>query len=176
LDQAALPNLGWAAMGADEWAKLPKMLGTEYKLRIHRAEDTEINGSSIQVFQYRSEVEDNLCPFKPIVDYGLFRIGHVVAVGCYGEAWVDQEGNIIRISQNLELSDKRKEYRGWTDYKVILTYGPVKIEDEPVRLAPITILTEGQNGKKIHWCRGTFSNYRLFASHARIVAASHGVN
>jgi len=174
--EVPVPRLPWSASGSDEWAKLPKMLGTEYKLRIRRAEDSEINGSKIQVFQYRAEVEDKLCRFEPTTDYGLFQITNLVELGCHGEAWVDQEGNILRISLNFELSDKRKEYQDWTEYKMVLTYGPVKIEDEPVRLAPLTILTEGQNGKRIEWCRGTFSNYRLFASHSRLLTATESAN
>jgi hypothetical protein len=171
-DQVVLPNLPWSATGSNEWSEFPRMLGTEYKLQIRRAEDSEVNGSKIQIFQYRAEVEDKLCPFKPITDYGLFQIGHVVEVGCYGEAWIDQEGNIVRISETLELSDRRKEYKGWTDYRVVITYGPVKIGDEPVRFAPRTVFTEGQNGKRILWCRGTFFDYHMFASHSRLLAAA----
>ncbi len=168
--QVEFPKISDFAVGADEWAELPKMLGQEYRLRIQRAKDSEFNGTKIKIFQYRSVAEDNLCPFEPIDDYIFFTLGKTVAVGCFGEAWVDEDGNIIRISENLDLSDKRKEYRGWTQFRTVLTYGLAKIGDEQDRLVPLTIFTEGEYGKRLFWCRGTFSNYRLFATRSRLVA------
>ena len=172
MEEVESPRLkGWAH-GSEEWAELPKMLGTEYKLKIHRAADMEIDGKKIKIFQYRAESEDKLCPFEPIDDYGFFVIRKIVQTACHGEAWLDDNGDIIRISENLELSDKRKEYRGWYEYRIVLTYGQIKIADEPSRLAPVTTFVEGHNGKNIFWCRGTFSNYRLFASHSKLLAAT----
>lgn len=172
LGGARFPRTGDFAFGSDEWAELPKMLGNEHKLRARRAKDTEFEGRKIKVFQYRATVEDNLCPFEPIDDYIFLKIDKVVAVGCYGEAWVDQDGKVVRISENLDLSDKRKEFRGWTQFRTVVTYGPVKIADEPERQVPLTIFTEGENARKLYWCRGAFSNYRLFTAHSRLVAAA----
>ena len=174
--EVQLPNLNGWALAADEWSELPQLVGTEYRLKIQRAEDSEVDGKKIKIFQYRSVVEDNLCPFQPIDDYIFFSVGKPVAVGCYGEAWMDSDENIIRISENLDLSNKLKEYKGWNEFRVVLTYGLIKIADEPSRLAPLTIFAEGHNKEKIHWCRGTFSNYRLFASHSTLVATKQDAN
>jgi hypothetical protein len=123
----------------------------------------------MKVFQYYSSVEDNLCPFQAIDDYAFFTVGRPVAVGCYGEVWTDENTNIIRISEHLDLSDKLKEYKGWNDYQIVVTYGLIKLADEPSRPAPLTIFTQGRNGKKIFWCRGHFTNYQRFTTEARII-------
>jgi len=167
--EVPFPLLKDWALPADEWSKLPKMVGTEYRLKVHQAADTILNGQRIKVFQYLSSVEDNLCPFNPIEDYGFFKISKVVAVGCHGEVWTDENTNIIRISENLDLSDKLKEYRKWETYQITVTYGWIKIADGPSRLAPLTIFTQGRNGKKIFWCRGYFTDYHTFIAHARLI-------
>ena len=161
---------GWA-LGSDEWSALPKMVGAELRLKIHQAADIVMNGRRIQVFQYYSSVEDNLCPFEPLTDYGFFMIGKTVAVACYGEAWTDGDLNIIRISEHLDLSDKLKAYKGWEDYLVVITYGWLKRADEPSRLIPLTIYVQGKN-KKVYWCRGAFINYRVFSTKSRLMTGS----
>jgi hypothetical protein len=169
LAHVPFPPLKDSALPADEWSNLPEMVGTEYRLKVQEAADSIMNGRRIKVFQYHSSVEDNLCPFRPLDNYGFFMVGRTVAVGCYGEVWTDENTNIIRISQHLDLSDKLKEYKRWDNYLVVVTYGWIKIADEPSRLAPLTIFTQGRNGKKIFWCRGQFTNYHLFTIHATII-------
>jgi len=163
------PPLSGSASPSDQWSDLPRMVGTEYRLRVQQAADSIVNDGRIKVFQYRSSVEDNLCPFRPTDDYLFFMLGRILAVGCYGEVWTDENTNIIRISEHLDLSHKLKEYKGWNDYLIVVTYGLIKIADEPSRPAPLTIFTEGRNGKRIYWCRGNFTNYRLFATRAEII-------
>ncbi len=112
-----------------------------------------------------------MCPFEPVDDYFLFTISETVAVACYGEVWTDEDTNIIRISQSLELSDKLKEYRGWEECQVVLTYGWLKRANEPPRRVPLTIFTEARYKKKhVYWCRGQFTDYHIFDSDVRIVA------
>ena len=159
---------GWI-LPAHEWLKLPRMVGTEYLLKVQEAANSIMNGRPIKVFQYVSSVEDNLCPFQAIDDYLFFTRGQPVAVACYGEVWTDENTNIIRISEHLDLSDKLKEYRGWDDVQVVITYGWIKKDDEPSRLAPLTIFTQGRNGKKIYWCRGQFTDYRMFNVRAKLI-------
>src|SRR6266404_104523 len=161
------PRVKDYVLASNEWANLPKMVGTEFRLKVHQRADAVVNGKTMKVFQYYSSVEDNLCPFGPIDDYIFFRVTKVVDVACYGEVWTDEDTNIIRISEYLELSDKLKDYRGWQDYKIILTYGWLEQPDEPVRLVPLTIYTEGRNRKHIYWCRGQFTDYRVFSSRAK---------
>jgi len=168
-----VPNPRWGdwILPADEWSKLPKMVGTEFRLKVHQAADVVVNGQRMKVFQYYASVEDNLCPFAPVDDYGFFTISKTVAVACYGEVWTDEDMNIIRMSQNLELSDKLKAYRGWEECQVVLTYGWLKRVDEPPRRVPLTIFIEARYKKKqFYWCRGQFTDYRIFDSRVKIVA------
>lgn len=158
-------------MPATEWSTLPHMVGTEIRLKVHQAPDVIVNQRQIRVFQYSSSVEDNLCPWQPIDDYGFFKIHHKeVAVACYGEVWTDENINIIRISQRLDLSKKLKEYWGWDDYAVIITYDWQTLPDHNPWLIPLTIYVEGHTDKHVYWCRGNFTDYHLFSVGARLVA------
>lgn len=169
LEELPYPPLGGWVLPADEWSKLPKMVGTEFRLKVHQAADVVVNEQRMKVFQYYASVEDNLCPFAPVEDFVFFTISKTVAVACYGEVWTDEETNIIRMSEHLELSDKLKAYRGWQDYQVVLTYGWLKRANEPRRLVPLTILTEARQKKHIYWCRGHFADYHVFSAHARLI-------
>ncbi len=170
LEKVPYPRQNIWVLPADEWSKLPKMIGTEFRLKVRQAADAVANEQRMKVFQYYASVEDNLCPFEPVEDYGFFTISKIVAVACYGEVWTDEDANIIRMSEHLELSDKLKAYRGWEDYQVVLTYGWLKRANEPPRLVPLTIFTVGRDKKHIYWCRGVFTNYRIFSSRVKIGA------
>ena len=170
LQQPPYPRLNGWVLSADEWSKLPKMVGTEFRLKVRQATDVVANEQRTKVFQYYASVEDNLCPFEPVDDYGLFTIRKIVAVACFGEVWTDENTNIIRISEHLDLSDKMKAYRGWQDAHVVLTYGWAKLADEPPRLVPLTIFTEARDKKHLYWCRGQFTDYQLFSSRVKIFA------
>jgi Trypsin-like peptidase domain len=172
LGEAPNPHLGDWVLPSDEWSQLPKMVGTEFRLKVHQAADVNVGGRRMKVFQYYSSVEDNLCPFEPIDDFLFFTVGRTVAVACYGEVWTDEDTNVIRMSEHLELSDKLKAYRGWEDFQVVLTYGWHKQANELPQLVPLTIFTEGRNGKHIYWCRGQFTDYRVFTAHGRLIANS----
>jgi hypothetical protein len=170
LEQPPYPRLNAWVLPADEWSKLPKMVGTEFRLKVRQATDVVVNEQRTKVFQYYASVEDNLCPIEPVDDYGLFKISKIVAVACFGEVWTDENTNIIRISEHMDLSDKLKAYRGWEDTEVVLTYGWVKLADEPPRLVPLTIFAEARDKKHVYWCRGQFTDYQLFSSRVKIVA------
>jgi len=170
LEQVPFPvRNGWV-VPADEWSKLPKMVGTDLRLKVHQAPDIVVNDRRMKVFQYYSSVEDNLCPFEPVDDYGFFTIAKTVAVACYGEVWTDENMNIIRMSERLDLSEKLKSFRGWEDVHSVLTYGWLNRANESPRLVPLTIYTEARDKKHIYWCRGHFTNYSTFGVRARIIA------
>ena len=167
-----IPNPRWGSwiLPSDDWSKLPKMVGTEFRLKVRQAADVVVNERRMKVFQYYASIEDNLCPFAPVDNYGFFAISKTVAVACYGEVWTDEDTNIIRISQSLELSDKLKAYRGWEDCHVVVPYGWLRIASEP-QLVPLTIYTEARYKKKeIYWCRGQFTDYQRFGSEVKIIA------
>jgi hypothetical protein len=172
LEEVPNPPLSAWTLTSNEWSKLPSMVGTEFRLKVREAADVVVNERRIKVFQYYSSVEDNLCPFAPVVDFGFFKISKTVAVACYGEVWTDEDTNIVRMSEHLELSDKLKAYRGWEEYQVVLTYGWLMQADEPPSNVPLTIFNEARYKKKrVYWCRGQFTNYRMFTSRAKMLAA-----
>jgi hypothetical protein len=173
-EKAPRPYLNSWVLPSDEWSTLPNMVGTEWKLKVRQAADAAVNQQPIKVFQYYASVEDNLCPFEPVEDFGLFTISKAVAVACYGEVWTDKDLNILRISEHLDLSDKLKAYRGWEDFQIVLTYGWLKQEDEVTRLVPLTIYTQSKNGSKVYWCRGQFTDYHVFSSKVKILAKQPG--
>lgn len=39
------------------------------------------------------------------------------------------------------------------------------------RLVPLTIFTEARDKKRIYWCRGLFTRYRIFSTGTKVVAA-----
>src|SRR5438445_7925956 len=99
LEEVLYPRQNGWVLPADEWSTLPKMVGTEFRLRVHQAADVVVNQQRMKVFQYYASVEDNLCPFEPVEDFGFFIIGKTVAVACYGEVWTDEDENIVRMSE-----------------------------------------------------------------------------
>jgi hypothetical protein len=74
---------GWV-LPADEWSKLPKMVGTEFRLKVHQAADLVVSEQRMKVFQYYANVEGNLCSFAPVEDFGFFTISKAIPVACYG--------------------------------------------------------------------------------------------
>lgn len=170
LKEVPLPHLSGWTLPAVEWSQLPKMVGTELRLKVHQAADVVVNGRRMKVFQYRASAEDNLCPFEPVEDYIFFTVSKAVAVACYGEVWTDEDTNIIRMSEHLELSDKLREYKGWESYEIVLTYGWLERANEPPRLVPLTTYTQSCRKKHIYWCRGHFTNYQVFTTRGRLLA------
>lgn len=171
LDEVPSPHSSAWVVPADEWSSLPKMVGTDFRLKVRQAPDVVMNERHVKVFQYYASVEDNLCPFEPVEDFVFFTRSKTVAVACYGEVWTDQEMNILRISERLDLSEKLQAFRGWQDYYVIVTYGWLTLADETPWLVPLTIFTQARNKKRTYWCRGNFTDYRLFSVRARLVVA-----
>src|SRR5712692_6256549 len=138
LERAPYPHLNYWVLPTDEWSELPKMVGTEFRLKVQQTPDIVVDERRMKVFRYYASVEDNLCPFEPVEDFVFFTVSRTVAVACYGEVWTDEDTNIIRISEHLELSDKLKAYSGWESSEVVLTYGWLKRADEPPWLVPLT--------------------------------------
>ena len=150
-----------------EWSELPQMVGTDLHLKIHQAADTVVNGRPIKVFQYVADVEDGVCIFKSVRDYGFFEASKIVTIPCHGEVWTDEDLNILRISQHLELPGK------WQDYQSVVNYGWLRLADNTPRLAPLTISTQAEFENKVYWCRGLFTNYRMFGTQTKIMNAAN---
>lgn len=149
-----------------QWSELPRMVGTQLRLKIHQAEDVVVNERRMKVFQYRADPEDGVCQFESIFDFELFVIKKIATIGCYGEVWMDEEGNILRMSEHLE------NVGWWNHYQTVVTYGWLRRKDEAARLIPLTIAVQAQHNKRVYWCRGRFMNYRAFSSQVK----AYGIN
>ncbi|MGC1618547.1 MAG: serine protease [Candidatus Acidiferrum sp.] len=147
---------------ADDWSQLPAMIGTELQLTLHQAQDVKVNNHPMKVFQYWGTDEDAACKVRLVTDFGFFAHKQEGTVSCYGEVWTDEKTNILRISQTMELPHH------WGTYEVVVTYGWLKGGDEPPRLIPVTFYSQWRGGKRVDWCRGQFTNYRVFIAKAKI--------
>ena len=149
-------------MPSDDWSELPTMIGTGLQLRVHQAPDVDVNKNRMKVFQYQANIEDGACNFARLTDYGFFVHKQEQIVSCYGEVWTDEETNILRISQTMELP------RHWGTYRVVVTYGWLKRADEPPQLIPVTFYSQLRGGKHVDWCRGQFTDYHVFSVKAKL--------
>jgi hypothetical protein len=68
------------------------------------------------------------------------------------------------MSEHYELHDS------WKDYQAVVTYGWLHRASDPPRLIPLTISTQAQSKKKLYWCRGRFTDYRIFSSRVKMAA------
>jgi hypothetical protein len=166
LENVPFPPVNTVVVPGGEWSELPQMVGTALHLKIHQAADSVVNGRRIKVFQYRAESEDAVpCNFfKSVLDLVFFPRSRIFTVPCYGEVWTDEDFNILRISEHLELPGN------WKDYESVVTYGWLQRTDEAPQLVPLTISTQAVFKKKVYWCRGLFTNYRIFTSRAKLLA------
>ncbi len=169
LQNVPFPPLNTAVVPGGEWSELPQMIGTASQVKVRRAPDAVIDGNRIKVFQYRAQSEDGVCVFKSVQESLFYSRGKTVDAPCYGEVWTDEDFNILRMSEHLELSGK------WKAYESVVTYGWLRRAGEVDRLIPVTILTQIRNDGKVHWCRGLFTNYRIFDAQAKIVATDYAL-
>lgn len=164
LQDVPLPPLNTAMSTGGEWAELPQMVGTKPRLKIHQAPDAVINGRRMKVFQYRADVEDDVCWFRTIFDFVFFAIHKDATLACYGEVWTDEQTNILRISEHFA------QLGWWKHYQAVVTYGWLQRRDEAPRLIPVTISAQAERGKRLYWCRGRFVNYQVFSSRVKMAA------
>ncbi len=157
------PKVSFATGG--EWAELPEWIGTKLNLKIHQATDSVVNERRIKVFQYNAAAEDRLCTWDTQVDYGVFTSHHLVDVAVHGEVWTDDDLNILRISEHCELPANLR----WKDYEAVVTYGWLNRVDEQPQLIPLTIYADVKFKDKLYWCRGLFTDYKVFSARARII-------
>jgi hypothetical protein len=164
LQDVPAPPLSTSLVPGGEWSELPAMVGTELGLKVQQAASVVINERRIKVFQYRADPEDGLCRFKSVLDFMFFVANKIVTIGCYGEVWTDEDINILRMSEHYELPGP------WKNYQSVVTYGWLQRKDEAPKLIPLTISTQAEYKKKFYWCRGQFTDYRVFDSKVRILS------
>ena len=140
------------------------MVGKELHLKINQAADATVETKRIKVFQYHADVEDEVCTWDTIDDFGLFETRKKATIACYGEVWTDEDTNILRISQHLELQGR------WKNYVSVVTYGWLNQTGEARQLIPMTMSAQVAYGKTMHWCQGRFINYKVFSSEIKITS------
>lgn len=160
-DNVPFPPVNGSIVSGPEWSELPRMVGTELNLKIHKAPDAVVGGRTVHVFQYAANVEDRVCLFRSVISYGFFQRSTTKFYDCHGEVWMDALGVILRISQALDLSGPW--YRWWG----VMTYGWLE-KDGTQYLVPVTITTQAEH-MKTYWCRGLFTDYEMFGVKARLV-------
>jgi hypothetical protein len=166
LAEVPFPPLNDAVSIGAQWSELPNMVGTELRLKIHQAPSIVFHGRTLKVFQYRAASEDELCKFKGTYDFGFFAFSKIAVAACSGEVWTDEDSNILRISERLELLGM------WKDYRTVITYGWLERKEEASVLIPLTIAAQAEYHKKIYWCRGMFTNYQMFTSQTKMIVAN----
>ena len=73
--------------------------------------------------------------------------------------------NIVRMSEHYELPGDRKVYH------VVVTYGLLTRAGEAPRTIPMTIAAKTEDKSRVDWCRGQFTDYQIFGSQVKILAA-----
>jgi hypothetical protein len=116
------------------------------------------------VFQYSASREDHICGFRSVNDFLFFSFGKARYYDCHGEVWTDEDTNILRISENFEMSG------AWKDLQSVANYGWLRRDGDAPRLIPVSYATQVQYYKRLHWCRGVFTAYRRFDVRSRLVA------
>jgi hypothetical protein len=161
-DNVPFPLLdGSSIVSGAEWSELPRMVGTELNLKIHQAPDALVGGRTVHVFQYAANIEDRVCAFRSVLNYGFFQWNTEKFYDCHGEVWMSESGIILRISEALDLSGP------WHRWWGVMTYGWLE-KDATQYLVPVTITTQAE-WKKTYWCRGLFTDYEMFGVKARLV-------
>ena len=163
-DSVPFPPLGEAIVSGGEWSWLPEMVGTELNLKIHQAPDAAVGDQTIHIFQYAAKVEDEVCLFRSVMNYGFIPHSTSKFYDCHGEVWVDELGIILRISQALDLSGPWYRWRG------VMTYGWLE-KDGQRYLVPITITTQAEHNK-MYWCHGLFTDYEMFGVKTRLLVSA----
>ena len=160
-DNVPFPPLNGSIVSGAEWSELPRMVGTELNLKIHQAPDAVVGGRTVHVFQYAANLEDEVCVFRSVMNFGFFQRSTAKFYDCRGEVWMDESGIILRISEAIDLLGPW--YRWWG----VMTYGWLE-KDGTQYLVPVTITTQAEH-TKTYWCRGLFTDYEMFGVKVRLV-------
>ena len=149
-----------------EWSDLPDMVGTSLGLKIAQVEDAFVDGRRIQVFRYGGEIEDRACKFRSSMNYLFFQHDWVGTVACSGDVWADEDMNILRISEDLELPPSKTR---WRNLHAVVLYGWLKKTGEEPTLIPVSISMQAEFDKRVYWCKARFTDYQEFTAQSRLL-------
>jgi hypothetical protein len=165
-EYAPFPPVSTSVTPGAEWSELLTLVGTNRNLKVRRADDAIVNGRRTRIFQYRGEVEDQVCGLRTVLDFGFISFTRKRTYACYGEVWTDEDMNILRMSENIVVNGR------WHDPRIVLTYGWLSEAGacpiEP-HLVPLTLALEIMDKSTPYWCRGQFTDYHMFLVRSRIV-------
>jgi hypothetical protein len=111
-------------------------------------------------------LEDRACEFRSITDYIVWQREWVGTVKCRGEVWTDENFNILRITQDDDLPASKTR---WHKLHVAVIYGRLEEAAKEPRLLPTNVVLRAEfSDGKTYWCKGAFTNYRMFTSSIKL--------
>jgi hypothetical protein len=135
LPAVAFPHRRRSVIPGAEWQELPRLIGTEAKLRLEEVGAREIGGKRVRVFRYQGRVEDGICRVRFRREQGLWSREREFAVGCHGEVWTNSDLSILRITRELEIADRvpmrlvqMAVLYGWVGHDLVPTEMSVRAE------------------------------------------------
>jgi hypothetical protein len=150
------PHRRRAVVPGAEWHELPQMVATQFGLCIQEVGEKEVGGKRLRVFAYQASIEDRVCWVR-FRNSEVFRSrDRQFPVACRGEVWTDDELNVLRISQELELTRDKVPMQL---LQLAVLYGWLGHD-----LVPVAMVVRGS--VEGHNCRADadFSNYRRIDS------------
>jgi hypothetical protein len=152
LQAVPFPHRRRAVVPGAEWRELPQMVASQFKLRIQKVGDKDVGGKRLRVFGYQASIEDQVCWFRFRNSEVFWSRNRQFPVACRGEVWVDDELNVLRISQELELTAGKVPIQL---FQLAVLYGWLERD-----LVPVAMVVRGSI--EGHNCRADahFSNYR----------------
>jgi hypothetical protein len=147
------------------WLNAPRYATRDWSLHIRHAGRTTINEKSIDVYQWQAlGRESKICEWEDRLSFLLFERRKIYDVSCYGEVWLSDDGDIMRISETYVMPQTH-----FAIYEAVVVYGRVVLDGES-HLVPTTISAHARLGKsRMLYCDSIFSDYRLWGSQVRLV-------
>jgi len=100
------------------------------------------------------------------MNYLFFQHDWVGTVACSGDVWTDEDMNILRISEDLELPPSKTR---WRNLHAVVLYGWLKKPGEEPTLIPVSISMQAEFDKRVYWCKAQFTDYQEFSAQSRLL-------
>jgi len=150
------PHRRRAVVPGAEWRELPQMVASQFQLRVQEVGEKDVGGKRLRVFAYEASIEDRVCWVRFRNSEVFWSRDHQFPVACRGEVWTDDELNVLRISQELELTAGKVPMEL---LQLAVLYGWLGRDLVPVAMV-VRGTVEGRNCRAV----ADFSNYRRMDS------------